>query len=330
MQDPVSQPADPISDTKTSAKRDSDGLSTYDDEHAETETGSTSSHGTDMFQADLQTIQPETTIDGQFNGFHLIDIRLIISIGKMGENQAFHFELEQTGARLLYHSSLPSDPKRDINIKISGQTAEFITDLPYEKTKAQRILAKPIPTDARHANLPENVTNSSPVTTDLEKPTSSSMNVSPVKASQRTVNKSLKQTDDYYINSLTKSLNNLFIQSKYDRPKLRKLHDELIASGHISPLNEFYRSTNEAVRVTLEHCDTYDQLIKWTLALLETTNKPNLIEFGRDLYGIAIDLDFALNERIDNTRCAMEIQEHLKRQLLTISDHDLRGTSTIL
>jgi len=148
---------------------------------------------------------------------------------------------------------------------------------------------------------------------------------SSAKVPRRTLNKSLKQTDDYYINSLTKLLHNLFTRSEYDSLKLRKIHDELIASGHISPLNEFYRSTNEALRVTLDHCVTYSELIAWTLSLLQTTNKPNLIDFGHDLYSIAIDLDLALTERIDNTRCAMEIQENLKYQLQTITENDLRG-----
>jgi len=107
--------------------------------------------------------------------------------------------------------------------------------------------------------------------------------------------------------------------------KLRKIHEELISSGHISPLNEFYRSSNEALRVTLDHCLTYNDLIKWTLSLLQTNNKPNLIDFGHDLYSIAIDLDLTLIERIDNARCAIEIQENLKHELQTISEIDLRG-----
>ncbi len=124
---------------------------------------------------------------------------------------------------------------------------------------------------------------------------------------------------------MTKLLQNLFTRSEYDALKLRKIHEELIASGHISPLNEFYRSTNEALRVTLDHCVTYNELIAWTLSLLQTNNKPDLIDFGHDLYSIAIDLDLALTDRIDNTRCAIEIQENLKHQLQTITENDLRG-----
>ena len=148
---------------------------------------------------------------------------------------------------------------------------------------------------------------------------------SSAKIPRRTLNKSLKQTEDIYMNSLTKALRNLFTRSEYDSIKLRKIHEELITSGHISPLNEFYRSTNEALRVTLDHCVTYDELIKWTLSLLQTNNKPNLIDFGHDLYSIAIDLDLTLIERIDNTRCAIEIQENLKHELQTITENDLRG-----
>jgi len=129
------------------------------------------------------------------------------------------------------------------------------------------------------------------------------------------------------MNSLTTALRNLFAESKYDSTKLRKIHEELISSGHISPLNEFYRSTNEALRVTLDHCITYDEFIKWTLSLLQTNNKPNLIDFGHDLYSIAIDLDLTLIDRIDNTHCAIEIQENLKHELQTITENDLRGIS---
>lgn len=319
MDGSVTELAEHSPDGEAQAKIDSDLPSIHNDEHVEYEI--------ETYQGDLQSIQPETTFDGQSNACYSIDITLMIVLGQMGENKMLHFELEQKGARLLYQPALPNDPKREINIQLSGQTAQLTTDPPYERTKAQRVLAKTIATDVNRASLPENATDSSPTTVDVGKTTNSATNVPSVRASQRPANKSLKQTDDYYISSLTKSLNNLFTQSTYDRTKLRKLHDELIASGHISPLNEFYRSTNEAVRITLEHCDTFDQLIKWTLSLLQTTNKPNLTDFGRNLYGIAIDLDFALNDRIDNTRCAMEIQEYLKRQLLTISDHALRGKS---
>ncbi|CAF3445814.1 unnamed protein product, partial [Rotaria sp. Silwood2] len=135
---------------------------------------------------------------------------------------------------------------------------------------------------------------------------------------------------DIYINSLTKALRNLFARSEYHNTKLQKIHEELISSGHISPLNEFYRSTNEALRVTLDHCSTYADLIKWTLSLLQTNNKPNLIDFGHDLYLIAIDLDFALIERIDNARCAIDIKENLKHELQIITETDLREINSYL
>ena len=144
---------------------------------------------------------------------------------------------------------------------------------------------------------------------------------------RRTLNKSLKQTENIYLKSLMKALQTLLSRSDYDSIKLRNIHDELIASGHISPLNEFYRSSNDALRVTLDHGVTYHDLIQWTLSLLQTNNKSNLIHFGHDLYSIAIDLDLSLVDRIDNTRCAMDIQENLKHQLQTISDNDLRGMS---
>ena len=125
--------------------------------------------------------------------------------------------------------------------------------------------------------------------------------------------------------SVTNALHQLFSRSEYDSGKLQKIHEELIASGHITPLNEFYRSSNEALRVTLEHCTTYQDLIKWTLSLLQTNHKQNLIHFGHDLYFIAVDLDLLLIERIDETRCALDVQENLKKQLQSITESDLRG-----
>lgn len=113
--------------------------------------------------------------------------------------------------------------------------------------------------------------------------------------------------------------------STYDSSKLRKIHDELISSGHISPLNEFYRSSSDALRVILDHCATYDELIKWTLSLFQTTNKPNLIDLAHDLYSIATDLDLTLIERIEYPQCITHIQENLKQQLQTLTENDLRG-----
>ena len=61
------------------------------------------------------------------------------------------------------------------------------------------------------------------------------------------------------------------------------------------------------------------------MSLLQTSNKPNLIDFGHDLYSIAIDLDLTLIDRVDDARCAIEIQENLKHELQTITETDLRG-----
>jgi len=77
----------------------------------------------------------------------------IVHIGKMGENKILNFELNHAVAPLLYYSSLLSDPKQEISTSLSGKTAEFVNDLPYEKTKAQRILAKAIPTSTSHSHL---------------------------------------------------------------------------------------------------------------------------------------------------------------------------------
>ena len=132
------------------------------------------------------------------------------------------------------------------------------------------------------------------------------------------------------MDSLSKSLRNLFLRADYDHVKLRKIHEELIVSGHISPLNEFYRSINDALRVTLDHCLTYDDLIRWTLSLFQTNNKPNLIGFAHDLYSIAIELDSTLSDRVDHGRCAIEVQDHLRRELQTLTENDLRGKARTL
>ncbi len=80
----------------------------------------------------------------------------------MGENKTLNFELNQAAACFLYQSPLLSDPKQEINIKLSSKTAEFTNDLPYEKTKAQRILAKTIPTSTSHPHLVINTIDTSP------------------------------------------------------------------------------------------------------------------------------------------------------------------------
>jgi len=71
----------------------------------------------------------------------------------MGENKTLNFELYHAAACFLYHSPLPNDPKQEINISLNGKTAEFINDIPYEKTKAQRILAKTISTNTGHQHI---------------------------------------------------------------------------------------------------------------------------------------------------------------------------------
>ena len=68
----------------------------------------------------------------------------------MRENNTFNFDLNHPAALLFYHSSLLHDPKREIKLSLIGKTPEFINDVPYEKTKAQRILAKTMPTSSSH------------------------------------------------------------------------------------------------------------------------------------------------------------------------------------
>ena len=50
-----------------------------------------------------------------------------------------------------------------------------------------------------------------------------------------------------------------------------------------------------------------------------------MLAFAHDLYSIAIDLDLSLVDRIDLSRCAADLQEHLKSELQTLSENHLRG-----
>ncbi|CAF0878189.1 unnamed protein product [Rotaria sordida] len=298
----------------------------------------------ETLQGDLEIIRPET-----------------ISTGKMNENKTLNFELNSNAALLFYPPSVLNDSKQEINTIVSGRIAEFVNDSQFVKTKAQRLFAKTIPTNIVRQPIEEDTidrsSSSSNLTTNNAETIStviearkllgpsnrpsdepsipiSTLPSDNIKSSAKTLHrnlpKSIKKIEDIYINSLTKALRNLFTRSEYHSVKLQKIHEELITSGHISPLNEFYRSPSEALRVTLDHCSTYADLIKWTLSLLQTNNKQNLIDFGHDLYSIAIDLDFALIERIDNTRCAIDIQENLKYELQTITETDLREINSYL
>ncbi|CAF3986630.1 unnamed protein product [Rotaria sordida] len=298
----------------------------------------------ETLQGDLEIIRPET-----------------ISTGKMNENKTLNFELNSNAALLFYSPSVLNDSKQEINTIVSGRIAEFVNDSQFVKTKAQRLFAKTIPTNIVRQPIEEDTidrsSSSSNLTTNNAETIStviearkllgpsnrpsdepsipiSTLPSDNIKSSAKTLHrnlpKSIKKIEDIYINSLTKALRNLFTRSEYHSVKLQKIHEELITSGHISPLNEFYRSPSEALRVTLDHCSTYADLIKWTLSLLQTNNKQNLIDFGHDLYSIAIDLDFALIERIDNTRCAIDIQENLKYELQTITETDLREINSYL
>ncbi len=99
----------------------------------------------EMSQTDLENIQREIITSGELNDCYLIITFKIVHIGTMGENKTFNFEVDHDAALLFYHSPLSSDQKQEININLTGKTAEFVNDSQYEKTKAQRILAKTIP-----------------------------------------------------------------------------------------------------------------------------------------------------------------------------------------
>ncbi|UJR27919.1 hypothetical protein I4U23_009179 [Adineta vaga] len=277
--------------------------------------------------------------------------------GKVGENQILNFIPEQRAALLLYSAPTIDKYEQDVHISLYGKLPEYINDPQYKKMKAQRILAKAIPSSNVHQQTEDNTnatsssSSSNLVISNTEQTISTSSTIpkllesqnistdqssipieippldstkSSVKNLRLTLNKSLKQTENIYITSLTNALRRLFSRSEYDSNKLQKIHEELISSGHISPLNEFYRSSNEALRITLEHCITYQDFIRWTLSLLQTTHKLNLLDFGHDLYSIAIDLDLSFIEHIDEIRCVLEIQGTLKQELQSITENDLR------
>jgi hypothetical protein len=126
---------------------------------------------------------------------------------------------------------------------------------------------------------------------------------------------------------LSDELHALLSGANYGGGMLRKIHEALIAEGHISPLNEFYRSTVDAVRVIVEHCPTYEDLVRWSLALFQSIEQTHLIAFAHDLYTIAVNLDIRTNESIDLIRCSNDLQEQVKNRLQTLTEHDLRGAS---
>ncbi|CAF3435046.1 unnamed protein product [Rotaria sp. Silwood1] len=339
-------------DMETKAKEISNVLQQTNELHEENFEKNVTSfvlNSSEKFQGDLEIIRPESISSGKFNDLNSILIFIIVYIGKMNENQTLNFELDWNVALLFYHPSIAHDLKQETNTILMGKIAEFVNDSQYVKTKAQRLFAKTIsPNIVRQpmeedtigrSSSPSNLTTSNAETISaatetrkLSAPSNERSNniKSSAKTFHRNLPKSIKKIDDIYINSLTNALRNLFARSEYHSTKLQKIHEELITSGHISPLNEFYRSSNEALRVTVDHCNTYADLIKWTLSLLQTNNKPNLINFGHDLYLIAIDLEFALIQSIDNTRCAIDIQENLKHELQTITEIDLREINSYL
>ncbi|CAF5205229.1 unnamed protein product, partial [Rotaria magnacalcarata] len=88
------------------------------------------STSTEIFQADLEIIQPETT-----------------SSGNMNENKTMNFEFNPDVAPLVYFTPVKNDSKQEINIAVAEKVAESINDVEYIRIKARRLLAKTIPSN---------------------------------------------------------------------------------------------------------------------------------------------------------------------------------------
>ena len=280
------------------------------------------SEGEETFRASDELIRPDSSMERS---------------GIVEPSQTVRVERVENAAVLLYRDASVADLSHNVRSMIIAATALSVEEPPFEKTKAPRISVKPSADSVgrrtpSQTNPPISQSDTAQSTAEVVTstvppvPAKSNENVKTApKTTRRSSVKPAKEAESTYMSALTVALRTLFQQSTYDTAKLRKIHEELISSGHISPLNEFYRSINDALRVTLDHCLTYEDLIRWTLSLFRTHNKHNLIQFAHDLYGIAIDLDLKLVQGIDFARCSTELQENIQQQLQTLSEHDLRG-----
>ena len=98
----------------------------------------------------------------------------------MEENKTFNFQLTHDTAVLLYNSPLSSDPKRDINTFLIDQTAQFVNDPQYEKTKAQRVLAKTLASNILRQQTERNTIDASSSLSNLILSTAETIPVSTV------------------------------------------------------------------------------------------------------------------------------------------------------
>jgi hypothetical protein len=121
---------------------------------------------TNMFQGDLEIIRPEMTINGKFNIVYSMIVFQLVNIDEI-ENKALHFEFSYNTAVLLYNSPLLTDPTRDVNTLLIDKTVEFINSPQYEKTKAQRVLAKPLSSNTTRPQIEGHTIETSSSSTNL-------------------------------------------------------------------------------------------------------------------------------------------------------------------
>lgn len=71
-----------------------------------------------------------------------------------------NFTAEQRAALLLYSAPTIDKYEQDVHISLIGKIPEYMNHPPYEKTKAQRILAKGIPSSNVHQQTENNTITS--------------------------------------------------------------------------------------------------------------------------------------------------------------------------
>ena len=89
----------------------------------------------------------------------------------MGRNNTISFEINQISACLQYHSLSPINPEQEIKTQLTGEISKIDLDIPFEKTKAQRLLAKTLEknTSESQINKSKSIDRNSLLTDNEEK-----------------------------------------------------------------------------------------------------------------------------------------------------------------